>query len=36
MCHQCNYSEMLTWADVETTQNSMHVLAVVGSNRFPL
>lgn len=36
MCHQCNYSEMLISADVETTKNRLHVLEVVGNNQFPL
>ena len=36
MCHQCNYSQMLTSANVETTKNRLHVLEVIGSNHFPL
>jgi Fur family ferric uptake transcriptional regulator len=36
MCHQCNYPQMLTSADLETTKNRLHVLEVVGNNQFPL
>ncbi len=36
MCHQCNYSEMLTSADLKATQNRLGVLEVVGNNRYPL
>jgi Fur family ferric uptake transcriptional regulator len=36
MCHQCNYEELLSGADLEATQNRVRVLEVVGNNRFPL
>jgi Fur family ferric uptake transcriptional regulator len=36
MCHQCNYDELLTSAKLEPTANRLHVLEVVGNNRFPL
>ena len=36
MCHQCNYEDLLTAADLETTDNRMRVLEVVGNNSFPL
>jgi Fur family ferric uptake transcriptional regulator len=32
----CNYQEMLSSADLKATKNRMHVLEVVGNNRFPL
>lgn len=36
MCHQCNYEELLSGADIEATPNRVRVLEVVGNNRFPL
>ena len=36
MCHQCNYEEMLTSANLEATNNRLRVLEVVGNNSFPL
>jgi Fur family ferric uptake transcriptional regulator len=36
MCHQCNYQELLTSAELEATANRLHVLTVVGNNSFPL
>ena len=36
MCHQCNYEELLSGADLEATTNRVRVLEVVGNNRFPL
>ncbi|MGD8844705.1 MAG: Fur family transcriptional regulator [Desulfobacteraceae bacterium] len=36
MCHQCNYEELLSEADLETTPNRLRVLEVVGNNKFPL
>lgn len=36
MCHQCNYEELLSEADLEATINRLRVLEVVGNNRFPL
>ena len=36
MCHLCNYEELLSGADIETTSNRVRVLEVVGNNKFPL
>ena len=36
MCHQCNYPEMLTSAELEATPNRLDVLEIVGNNRYPL
>ena len=36
MCHQCNYEELLSEADLKATTNRLRVLEVVGNNRFPL
>lgn len=36
MCHQCNYEELLSEADLEPTANRIRVLEVVGNNSFPL
>ena len=36
MCHQCNYEELLAAADLESTENRLRVLEVVGNNSFPL
>jgi Fur family ferric uptake transcriptional regulator len=36
MCHQCNYDELLTSANLEPTNNRLHILEVIGNNRFPL
>jgi Fur family ferric uptake transcriptional regulator len=36
MCHQCNYEKLLTSANLEATDNRLHVLEVVGNNGFPL
>jgi len=36
MCHQCNYEELLSEADLEAIPNRVRVLEVVGNNRFPL
>ncbi len=36
MCHQCNYEEMLTAANIDTTVNRLRILEVVGNNGFPL
>ena len=36
MCHQCNYSEMLAAAGLESTDNRLRVLEVIGNNQFPL
>lgn len=36
MCHQCNYEELLSKVNLETTANRVRVLEVVGNNSFPL
>jgi Fur family ferric uptake transcriptional regulator len=36
MCHQCNYNELLSAADLKATPNRVRILEVVGNNRFPL
>ncbi len=36
MCHNCNYQEMLTSAELEATPNRLRVLEVVGNNSYPL
>lgn len=36
MCHQCNYRELLSGADLDATDNRMRVLEVVGNNSFPV
>ena len=36
MCHQCDYNALLTEARLETTENRLRVLEVVGNNGFPL
>ena len=36
MCHQCNYDELLSGANLSATNNRMRVLEVVGNNIFPL
>lgn len=36
MCHQCNYEELLSSADLRATVNRIRVLEVVGNNSFPL
>ena len=36
MCHQCNYEELLTSANLEPTANRLSILEVVGNNSFPL
>ena len=36
MCHQCNYDELLTSANLDPTTNRLHILEVIGNNRFPL
>jgi len=36
MCHQCNYEELLSSADLSATVNRIRVLEVVGNNSFPL
>ena len=36
MCQQCNYEELISDAEIETTPNRVRVLEVVGDNRYPL
>lgn len=36
MCHQCNYEELLSSANLSVTDNRIRVLEVVGNNSFPL
>ena len=36
MCHQCNYVELLSDADLKSTPNRVRILEVVGNNGFPL
>ena len=36
MCHQCNYEELLSNADLSVTNNRLRILEVVGNNTFPL
>jgi Fur family transcriptional regulator, ferric uptake regulator len=36
MCHHCNYQELLTSGNLETTESRLRVLEVVGNNSFPL
>jgi Fur family ferric uptake transcriptional regulator len=36
MCHQCNYEQLLSDANLHATANRMRVLEVVGDNSFPL
>lgn len=36
MCHQCNYPSLLNEADLETTDNRLRILEVIGNNSFPL
>ncbi len=36
MCHQCNYEELLTSAELEPSFNRVRILEVIGNNGFPL
>jgi hypothetical protein len=36
MCHQCDYEKLISGANLEATSNRVHVLEVVGENKFPL
>ena len=36
MCHQCDYTEMLTSSGLEVTSKRLQVLEVVGNNNSPL
>jgi Fur family transcriptional regulator, ferric uptake regulator len=36
MCHQCNYQELLASVKLETTENRLRVLEIIGNSGFPL
>jgi Fur family ferric uptake transcriptional regulator len=36
MCHQCNYEELLTSANLDATANRLRILEIIGNNGFPL
>jgi len=36
MCNQCNYSDLLSSANLSATENRLRVLEVIGNNNFPL
>ena len=36
MCNQCNYRDLLDAADLESTDNRLRVLEVIGNNAYPL
>ncbi len=36
MCNQCNYEDLLNAARLDTTDNRIRVLEVIGNNSFPL
>ena len=36
MCNQCNYENLLTASKLESTENRLRVLEVIGSNSYPL
>lgn len=36
MCLHCNYQELLTSGNLETTESRLRVLEVVGNNSFPM
>jgi Fur family ferric uptake transcriptional regulator len=36
MCHKCDYSGMLKKSDLESTNNRLRVLEIIGNNNFPL
>ena len=36
MCHRCDYPALMTAADLESTDNRMRVLEVIGNNTYPL
>lgn len=36
MCNQCNYANLLQGANLDITENRLHVLEVVGNNGYPL
>lgn len=36
MCLQCDYERLLTTAGLETTENRLRVLEVIGNNSYPL
>lgn len=36
MCHQCNYEELLTTANLQPSSNRVRILEIIGNNGFPL
>ena len=36
MCHQCDYDELLSKANLQATANRIRVLQIIGNNNFPL
>ena len=36
MCHLCNYDQLLSEADLESTDNRVRVLEIVGNSSYPL
>ena len=36
MCHQCNYTDLLSASKLGVTDNRLRVLEVIGNNNFPL
>jgi Fur family ferric uptake transcriptional regulator len=36
MCHQCDYEQLLTSAELEASSNRVRILEVIGNNGFPL
>lgn len=36
MCQNCNYQTLLETAGLDATRNRLHVLEVIGNNRYPL
>ncbi len=36
MCHQCDYEELLTSANLEASTNRVRILEVIGNNGYPL
>lgn len=36
MCNQCDYENLMNVADLDATDNRIHVLEVIGNNNYPL
>ena len=36
MCHQCDYEQLLTSANLDASSNRVRILEVIGNNGFPL